>query len=245
MPKPRYVCSPRFAIRKCLRGKKLNEWEIARIAGDACQSVRYAERVLKGRFLDGEKSILTNPTASFTYCHTVIKGVWPEGEASIASDPRSALAYSKEIIGGVWEQGETAILECMHSAVEYACSCKKGRWDRFEKKLLSGGYRKLPRHHFLSCLQTYFSLVRGRWLEWEEYLLRSNRGKLIYRYARHLTGRLPEALHQKMVMFGFDPKRMNSSKNYMKYLERSDEMARKYIAQMSDDEFRKLVASRT
>ena len=244
MRKPRYVCSPRFAIRKCLRGEKLNQWEIEKIAKDPLNAVRYADRILKGRFEAAEEYIASHPNASLQYATVVIKGRWEKGEASIVTSSDVSFAYCTSVINGRWEMGEKSILEKMSNSVRYALEVVGGRWDLFENNLLTGKYDKDPRHYFNDHLDKYFSLISGRWPEWEERIFKRNRASLIYKYCRHINGRLPEELHQKMMMYSFDPKRSGWAKKYVKYLEQCNEMARKYIAQMTDEEFQKLVSSR-
>lgn len=239
------MCSPRHAIRKCLRGEKLNPWEIERISKDPVYAVRYAERVLKGRFEQAEEFISLHYTASFQYANIVIKGPWEMGEKVISSNADCSFQYAVNVIKGRWERGEKSILENISTSVRYALEVLGGRWDLFEKNLLLGKYDKVPGYHFNDSFDKYFSLIPGRWVEWEKRLFVRNRAGLIYRYARHIGGRLPEELHQKMMMYSFDPKRSGCAKNYVKYLERCNYRAKQYIAQMTDEEFRKLVASRS
>ena len=69
----------------------------------------YARFVIKGRWLEGESVIVTNPHWARRYAEYIIEGRWPEAEPYIMKDPDSAFWYAKFVIKGCWPEAEPYI----------------------------------------------------------------------------------------------------------------------------------------
>jgi hypothetical protein len=50
-------------------------------------ALNYSNYIIKGRWIEAESIIATDPHWAYHYAKDVIKGRWPEAEAVIASDP--------------------------------------------------------------------------------------------------------------------------------------------------------------
>jgi hypothetical protein len=70
---------------------------------------RYAKDVIKGRWLEVESVIATQPKTALLYALSVIEGRWPEAEAIIATDAEATYYYTKDIVKARWPAGETAV----------------------------------------------------------------------------------------------------------------------------------------
>jgi len=109
--------------------------------------VSYAQKVIKGKWPEGEKVLLsmtTNddndlPYQLFVYALNVIKGPWPEAEQIIFEDTETAAEYAanvskkrlpKEI------EDELANYRDVSIAIDYAVDVYKKRWPQYEKNLL-------------------------------------------------------------------------------------------------------------
>ena len=270
--RPKLVCSPKYAVQKARKGKKLNRWEIEDLAKDPEQSFFYANKVLRGRFLEGEPAIARSVHA-YEYAKNVVKGRWEEVEPifieSISlghgSTFRAALAYFVHVAGVRNPEIEKYILRQDHSKIVTYCeNCVKGRWKEAEKTVLKSDSmgvasdyhseihkgiwpewedrilftKKLQWHEDRCDLMTqYLKTVPQPGPEFEKKLEKTNRAKIILTYAlKGCRGRLPDALHQKMLMFSFDPKRKFSSKKYVKFLVARERQVVRYLSRLNDEE---------
>lgn len=269
--RPKRVCSPKYAVQKARKGKKLNRWELEELAKDAEQSVLYAEKVLKGRFPEAEPTIAQNHDLAFQYAKDVIRGRFPEAEQTffdnnsdwgnrnyfqryfidVAREPNPAIEkkildthhglaanYAERCLKGRWPEGEKVILKDLDNAVEYHGNVVKERWPELEDLILLGkklGYwDNRPK-----ALAKYLEAVGHPIPEIEDKLARCTKASLLLTYAvKGVRGKLPSALHQKMMMLGFDPKKQKITKKYVKFLENCERRALTYIAGL-DEESRK------
>ena len=60
----------------------------------------YTTKVIKGRWLEAEEVIKTDPEYSYWYSRDVIKGRWTEAEEVIKTDPEFSYRYAKDVMGG-------------------------------------------------------------------------------------------------------------------------------------------------
>lgn len=60
---------------------------------DAELALRHALGVRKGRYLEGEDAIASDPHTALAYATEIIRGKWPKGEAAIAKDPEANFKY--------------------------------------------------------------------------------------------------------------------------------------------------------
>jgi hypothetical protein len=273
--RPKRVCSPRYAVQKARKGKTLNRWELEELAKDPEQAVLYAQKVLKGRFLEAEPHIAQDPDHAFEYAKSVIKGRFEAAEKTLlehnarwghrnyvasyfirlAKAPNPGVEkiileenhdliveYAEECLEGRWLAAEKAVLKDWERAGAYQEKVIKARWPEFEDSLLKGKktgfWSKRP-----EVFRDYLKNIGGRNDEIEEKLMQSSRASLLLVYAMHASeGRLPPALHQKMMMFSFDPKRQSYAKRYLKFLESRENRVVKYLSGLGEEEREALIA---
>lgn len=237
--RPSYVCSPGFAIRKARRGQKLNKWELEKIAADPTHATRYAMEVLKGRFIMAEELISQNAMCASQYAINVMRGRWEQAEPAISQCASSSIEYAT-MLGQRFSEGEDAMLKMdeITQPVRYAVKVVKNRWPELERKILNFKCRwGWARKSFYLEVNTYLTkVVGGRWLEWEQKLLHENRIFPIYQYALFLGGKLPEALHQKMVLQGFDTKKSKFAKKYLRFLEKTENKLVQFFRSLAPEE---------
>jgi hypothetical protein len=128
----------------------------------------YADTILKARWPECEKYLITSPTWSYQYAKYIIKGRWPEAEPIIATDPGHAVKYAtqvirgrfpeaepyilkgntpflvydyaKYVINGPWPEGEHIILQDLYTTMMYIIQVLKRRWPEAETHLKGTGY---------------------------------------------------------------------------------------------------------
>lgn len=200
--RPKRVCSPRYAVQKARKGKKLNRWEIEDLSKDAEQSLLYASKVLKGRFPEGEAAISQVPDLAFDYAKNVIKGRFPEAEATFLrhnSDWGNRNYLNRYFIEVAQEPNlevEAKILNSHHGlAASYAELCIKGRWPACESLILKDLDNAVDYHS---------KVVRERWPELEDAILFKkkanmwdNLSKALAGYLSSLSSRVP-GLEEKL-----------------------------------------------
>lgn len=269
--RPKRVCSPKYAVQKARKGKKLNRWEIEDLAQNAEQSLLYAERVLHGRFPEGEAAIAGHPDLAFQYAKGVIKGRFPEAEPTfykynsdwgnrnflqryfieVAREPNPevekkildthnglAASYAELCIKGRWIEAESVIVKDLDNAAEYHRKVVNDRWPELEDRIIFGKKEGFWDNRSKS-LAKYLEVVGRPVPEIEKKLESCNKASLLITYAvKGVRGKLPPALHQKMMMLGFDPKKQKYVKTYVKFLEVCERRALVYIKGL-DEEARK------
>jgi len=272
--RPKRVCSPKYAVQKARRGKKLNRWEIEELATDAEQSVIYAQKVLKGRFPEGEPAIAQNIPLALDYARDIMNGRFELAEPNMISNldwssnrtpimnyfVKNGVAnkeierrileresmhipeYAAKCMGGRWPEAEPvllrnmALLQNISNVHKYHRDVIKDRWPELEDRIIlmkKGGWTDERKN----ALKDYFRVVSGPNLEFVEKMGRSNKAGLLMIYAVNVVkGRLPPHLHQKMMMFSFDPKRQKAAKSYVKFLDRQGRRALEYLLTLDDQE---------
>jgi len=88
----------------------------------ARRAFMYAKDVIKGRWPEGEATILRDPSTSLRYAREIIQGRWPEAESIIATDRGASVAYARDVIKGRWPELEAAIEANPRYAERYADS---------------------------------------------------------------------------------------------------------------------------
>lgn len=91
------------------------------------------------RWPDGEKEIIKSPHCIYVYA-VRIKGRWIEAEHVISTDPFISYCYSKDIIKGRWELGEKEIFKNGEYSFRYAKDVINGRVKDAEQVILSSIY---------------------------------------------------------------------------------------------------------
>jgi uncharacterized protein YeaC (DUF1315 family) len=154
----------------------------AAISQDPEWAFKYASRVIRGRWPEAEPFIAQNPKWASKYASIVIRSRWPEDEIVIAQDPEGAFNYATAVIQGRWPEGEAAISQDPKWASKYASSVIRGRWPE--------GESAIARHPLWAYYYVY-SVIQGRWPEGEAAI--SQDPEWASKYARFVfRGRWPE-----------------------------------------------------
>jgi hypothetical protein len=198
------------------------------ISKSAEKSYNYAANVLHGRFDLGENKIAKSPDFSYCYARDVIKGRWEQAEKTLLACSNKHIidivGYAKEVIKGKWPEAEEiiknsgnprAIYDYLVNArcekwdeveelavtgynqiIEYCEKAIKGRWHEGENRLLSGASPD-------SCIEYCQKVLKGRWIDFENKMFESEDTGDIFEYAKKvMNGKLPELLHNKVLMLG-------------------------------------------
>jgi lambda repressor-like predicted transcriptional regulator len=112
------------------------------IAEDAHNSFYYALEILKKPWPKGEDAISTYTHYSLKYAQYVLKGPFPKGEDAISRDGESSIIYSREVIRAPFPKGENAIATDGFFSFEYAADVLKRRFLKGEKEILRSRYKR-------------------------------------------------------------------------------------------------------
>lgn len=246
--RPAKVCSPKYAVAKVKKGEKLNKWELEDLAQSPEHAVEYAQ-FTGVRFPECEPYLFALNKEVATYFLDVVKERDERFEAWLLKDedgPENIQRYCTEVLKSRWKEGEEAILKIEDNwnrgidadyALGYQKELIRGAWGKLERVLLS---RKNEVSNRKSALKTYFENCAGKRDEGtESRLLKFNNTNAIFLYARHCVGgKLPEALHNKMILSG-----KKSAKNYLRWLASRKKMLEAYLATLSEEERAELIGS--
>lgn len=161
------MSKPKDILKKALDGASLTNEEVSIIAKNPQCSKLYAQKVLDGRFVEGEEAIITNTAQTYLYAKDVIRGPWKKGESTLANDSWYALEYARNVTGARFPKGEKEISKSGKSSLEYAKTVIRGRFELGEKSILE---QCSPEE---VC---YYStiLMDEKWPEAEEKILKSS-----------------------------------------------------------------------
>lgn len=166
------------------------------ISQDAECSLEYATQVLKGRFYKGEPEILKYSWVAFKYAKQVIEGEWPEAEEIISKSSKSSSEYAR-LINCRFEKGENSLLKDPNDAVMYAIDIGQ-RFEEAEDIILENVSDYL-------LFQYVEKAIKGRWIKFEEQLLRDNNDYDLASYATSLAesgAEVPEEIHNRVLAQG-------------------------------------------
>jgi len=226
---------------KVLKGR-FPEGEAA-IAQSHEHAFLYAKEIIKGRFEAAEDTLIRHSSNwghrnyLVNYFLKIAKFPNPLVERMIIKEHHDhAVLYAQNCVQGRWIKGEKVILEDWSRACEYHQEVFKGRWDEYEDSLFKGkkqGYWD----NLADCFSKYLEVIDSRSDEIEMKLLKSSRASFLLIYAQKCCkGRLPPALHQKMMMFSFDPKKNKHAKRYLKFLEAREKRVVAYLSGLQEEE---------
>lgn len=244
--RPKHVCTPKYAVHKARAGVRLSRWELEGIAEDPSHAFQYAVHVAKGRWPQGEPAIMRGPY-SVRYAAEVIGGRWEEAEpVIILKGGMMCVEYAKLVVKGRWVDAESEICRDYHAAERYHKGVVRGPWEEFERAIAA--FIESPRKSpwggiFLKPMEVvggYMKVVRCRVPLLESVLAASSRAGCLYRYARGIGGRLPEELHQKMMMFSFLDRKKVWSRRYVRYLDLCRVRAEHWISGLDSEGRREL-----
>ena len=114
---------------------------------DSKSIIMYAQKIIKGRWLEGERVLLSMSTANdkdlpyelFVYASDTIDGPWREAEHIIFQDPEVAADYAANITKEKLPkeiEDEIANYRDVSIAIDYAVDVYKKRWPEYERNLL-------------------------------------------------------------------------------------------------------------
>ena len=114
---------------------------------DSKSIIMYAQKIIKGRWLEGERVLLSMSAANdkdlpyelYLYALNVIKGPWREAERIIFQDPEVAANYAANITKEKLPkeiEDEIANYRDVSIAIDYAVDVYKKRWPEYERNLL-------------------------------------------------------------------------------------------------------------
>lgn len=129
------------------------------------------------------------------YAENVTKGEWKPGEKAILKGRDWTSFYYARVMGRRWEPGEKKILAVKDPSTcfDYANEVIGGRWPEAEKLIVK---------NLDFALRYAIHFVGGRWEMYEKAII--NDPERCYEYAKQvMKGRLPEHMHQAMVMHSF------------------------------------------
>jgi hypothetical protein len=209
----------------------------------------YAVKVIEGRFPEAEPYFVSHlsgwgmGTKALNYFVHVAKVRNPKVEECILKSNHNIIVeYAKNCVGGRWHEAEAEIIKHATHAEAYHKEVVKGRWPEWEDRIL--GRKKMGYFdNRVETLSNYLKVVEAPVPGLEEKLEKTNRASLVLAYAvKGIRGRLPDALHQKMMMFSFDPKRQKSAKKYLKFLESCERRTIRYLSGLDEDELKEVLA---
>lgn len=148
---------------------------------DADTAIDYAEKVLQGRYREGEKAILGSPYLIHHYVLYVIKKRWPEGERALLreGDPKSLYEYATGVINGRWPEAEPFIAESPYYSYYYCFDLDYALIaDRPEKapELLEKAIVRDPKY----AVKYARDVIRGRWPFGEPYIAKDPKAAVGY-----------------------------------------------------------------
>ena len=191
------------AERKSLRLPP--EYE-AIIAQDSLQSLKYAERVLKGPFLQGEAAIASNIGDGLQYAERVLQGSFPKMEPLLYASgaPYQLASYALDCAKTRLPlEAEQKILTDLSLAFFYARDILKGPWPELEAALLP----ETPTYLGLgACVRYADEVLKKPWPALEPLLLAFDKEKPLYLglaldYATKVKCPLPKNIHEQLMEF--------------------------------------------
>jgi uncharacterized protein YifE (UPF0438 family) len=200
------------------------------------------------------------------YKEEVVKGAWPEWEHHMNNDcdnHRDLFDYSVYVLENRWEVFEKKVLsfepsetlvnnmlsyarhfdfdfkEAEHiiakfadPAFRYAMEIKKARWPEGEKAILKN----------MDKAEEYATFFKIQWPEYEHKI--RNKPKRIAIYAQKIIkGKLPDHLHNKMVMYSLDDKTKYIVTHYLNYLKRCEKNTIAYLRSITEEERAKILSA--
>jgi len=194
---------------------------------------KYAMKVIKGRWKAAEHLIAMDAGEWHEYLNFLQRKDNKSLLAACKSRDVFAMWYAENIAKGEWKPGEKAILEGLDWTAFYYARAMGRRWELAEKKILAG---KDP----ATCFDYANEVIKDRWPEAEKFIVKNldfalryaihffggrweeyekaiiNDPERCYRYAKDaIKGRLPEHMHQAMVMHSFSNPQDKWVKKYL------------------------------
>ena len=248
--RPAKVCSPKHALAKAKKGARLNRWEIEDLAKSPEHAVEYA-KLTGARFPECEENLVGkgNVRLITQYFFDIAKEPNKIFEKWILEEGQEyAKRYCSEILESRWKEGEETLLANndrwrgglnLDPALAYHKEFSFGHWDELEKILLNGKVKVSDRQNAVSG---YFrNCGQGRNETTEQRLLKYGNTSAIFLYARfRVCGRLPDELHNKMVLSG-----KKGAKKYLSWLSAKKKNTLAYLRSLGEEERKELLFPET
>lgn len=176
----------------------------------------YAERVLEGRWVEGEDVIALSAESSVDYAE-FLGCRFEMGEGVIMRDPVFAVRYAERVLEGRWVSAESFILGDVENAIEY-CSLIGDRWLELESRII---------HNVNFCMR-YVRNVRRRFPEFEKRLVGLKSPNKIVQYFC-IVGKVSEELHNKMVLLSFDERHKGRVDDYFRIISERKKKYKRFL----------------
>lgn len=248
--RPAKVCSPKHAVAKAKKGQELNKWELEELAKDPEHAFAYAK--WKGKrfpecehqlFLKGGENVVSD------YFLEVVKEKDEAFEAWLLGQKNNGkhiLRYSRDILKARWKEGEKVLLKktCRWSNDidldgawgYYDQFIGDGPWPEMERVLFN---KRLKIEYRNNSIEKYFKLCKpGRQEDTERRLMKSGNTYAMFMYARHcVCGRLPDALHNRMVLGS-----SKAAKGYVKWLRWKRDNVAMFLQSLDEEDREKVIS---
>ena len=202
-------------------------------------NIPHRRKHTKGRWLEAEPIIIKDPMFAVMYARDILHDRWEEAEEIIAECPANSLQYTLQVLNRNWvnpkirfEKAEETISKNHFYALQYAKEIIQGRWEKGEKAILKN---KAATFNYVT------QVLKKRWVPADDIitnkLIRNTHPNQLLKFAKIIKARLPEELHNKMLLFSLDNKYKESIKYC--YLDKVDEYeanAVSYVIGLSENE---------
>jgi len=244
--RPAKVCSPRHAIAKAKKGARLNNWEIEELAKSPEHAVEYA--ILTGaRFPLCEEILLEKGSSRLVtqYFFDIVNEPSKPFEKWLLEKGKEYIGrYIADVLKSRWEEGEDSLLKVTYRwgseldfnyALGYQKNFKIGPWENLERLLLNGKVKVSCRG---DAIKSYLkNCGSGRHEATESRLLKYGNTAAIFNYARYCVGgRLPDGLHNRMILSG-----KKSAKKYVSWLSSKKKNTAKYLMSLPQEDREELL----
>lgn len=244
--RPAKVCSPKRAVEKAKKGIILNRWELEDLAKNPEQAVEYAKLKNK-RFPECEENLVAKGSRRMIVEYFLDLVEEPSElfeKWLIAGEQGLIKRYCSEVRKSRWAEGEESLLKVAHRwngeldashALAYQKEFRLGPWEQLERLLLNGKAKVGDR---AGSVREYLkNCGPGRHEVTERRLLKFGNTSAIFFYARYCVGgRLPDELHNKMVLSG-----KKSAKRYLSWLSSRKRSVLNYLLSVGEDERREMM----
>ncbi len=137
----------------------------------AAKATEYARKVLKSRWIAGERKIKKSPYYCYAYARHVIGGRWKEAENNIAKDDSASYLYAKYVIKDRFKEAEKSF-KSPREIYLYSKYVLKSRWEEKEQAI-----EKYLDKHPMWCMDAVINycvhMRKQRWENIEEFVVKS------------------------------------------------------------------------
>lgn len=193
-------------------------------------ALEYCEEV-RGRWPEFELFVLKNKEIVDDYALRVVKERWPEYEPILleSNSANNILSYMREWSNRErWTEAEPILFKDAESALEY-CLFLESRIPEAEKIILSK----------ISLASDYQNHFKFLWPEYENKI--KTKPKRMLDYAKCLNARLPDELHNRMIMYQMMEQHKDICSCYFDFLKDCEDSIIKYLRSLDNDKRNELL----